>query len=155
MIMGRGTKKTPVLGLVERNGNVRTRVLPDVTGKTLKTAIQENVDLSSTRLITDELHAYKKIGKKFSGGHDVVNHSRKEYARGDVYTNTAESFFALLKRGIYGTFHAVSKKHLHRYLSEFEFRWSTRQIDDGKRLHVAIQSAEGKRLMYYEPTSKY
>jgi len=109
ILTGRGTQKTPVLGLVERNGRVRTRVLPDVTGKTLKTAIKENVDMSSTRLITDEMHAYKKIGKKFRGGHEVVNHSRKEYARGDVTTNTVESFFALIKRGIYGTFHVVSK----------------------------------------------
>ncbi len=151
MITGRGTQKTPVLGLVERNGNVRTRVLPDVTGKTLKSAIRENVDISKTRLITDELHAYKKIGKKFRNGHSVVNHSRKEYAHGDIYTNTAESFFALIKRGIYGTFHAVSKKHLHRYLSEFEFCWSTRNINDGNRVAIAIRNSEGKRLMYYEP----
>lgn len=112
------------------------------------------MDISPTRLITDELHAYKSIGKEFSGGHDVVKHSRKEYARGDVYTNTAESFFALLKRGIYGTFHSVSKKHLHRYLSEFEFRWITRKVDDGERLKTAIKAADGKRLIYYEPTSK-
>ncbi len=154
MNTGRGTKKTPVLGLVERNGNIRTRVLPNVTGKTLKAAIKENVDISSTRLITDEFQAYKKIGKEFKGGHDFVKHSCKEYVRGDVYTNTAESFFALLKRGVYGTFHAVSKKHLHRYLSEFEFRWATRKIDDGERIKAAIKGADGKRLRYYEPVKK-
>jgi len=76
------------------------------------------------------------------------------YVRGDIYTNTAESFFALIKRGVYGTFHAVSKKHLHRYISEFEFRWNHRKIDDGERTVAAIKSAEGKRLMYYEPIKK-
>ena len=151
---GRGTKKTPVLGLVERNGNIRAQVLPNVTGKTLTGAILKNVDISA-RIMTDEFPAYKRVGKPFKGGHFTVNHSRKEYARGDIYTNTIESFFALLKRGVYGTFHAVSKKHLHRYVNEFAFRWNTRKLDDGKRLSLAIQGAEGKRLMYYEPTSKY
>jgi hypothetical protein len=110
--------------------------------------------MSSTRLITDELQAYKSIGKQFCGGHNVVNHSRKEYVRGDVYTNTAESFFALIKRGVYGTFHAVSKKHLHRYISEFSFRWNTRHANDGERITKAIKSAEGKRLTYYQPTKR-
>lgn len=154
MITGRGSRKTPVLGLVERNGNMHIRVLPDVTTKTLKAAIQENVNISSSRLITDEFNAYKRIGKEFKNGHEVVNHSRKEYARGDVYTNTAESFFALLKRGMYGTFHAVSKKHLHRYIQEFRYRWNTRKLDDGERLSKAIQQADGKRLMYREPIAK-
>ena len=125
-----------------------------MTGKTLKAAIKENVSIPSTRLITDELPAYKSVGKEFQGGHDVVNHNRKEYVRGDIYTNTAESFFALLKRGVYGTFHAVSKKHLHRYLSEFEFRWNTRKVDDGERVRAAIRSADGKRLTYYKPIKK-
>jgi transposase-like protein len=154
MITGRGTKKTPVLGLIARNGSIRTRVLPDITGETLKKAIKENVNVPSARLITDELLAYKKIGKEFSGGHEFVKHSCKEYARGDVNTNTAESFFALLKRGVYGTFHAVSKKHLHRYVNEFAFRWDTRKIDDGERLVTAIKGADGKRLMYREPINK-
>lgn len=116
--------------------------------------IKENADIARTRLITDEFNAYKKPGKEFKGGHDVVNHSRKEYARGDVYTNTAESFFALLKRGIYGTFHAVSKKHLHRYCDEFGFRWDTRRLNDGERITAAIRRSDGKRLMYREPTGK-
>lgn len=151
---GRGTRKTPVLALVQRQGNVRARVIPNVTGKTLRTAVFQNVD-SNARVMTDDLRAYRKLRKEYGPNHQWVRHSYGEYVRGDVYTNTAESFFALLKRGIYGVFHAVSKKHLHRYVSEFEFRWNTRQIDDGKRLRLAIQGAEGKRLMYYEPTSRY
>lgn len=95
--------------------------------------------------------SYRGLGKEFEGGHEVVDHGALEYARGDAYTNTAESFFALLKRGVYGTFHSVSKKHLHRYMAEFGFRWNTRKMNDGARVTRAIRSGEGKRLMYREP----
>ena len=74
-----------------------------------------------------------------------------EYVRGDAHTNTIEGFFSLLKRGIYGTFHSVSRHHLHRYLAEFEFRYNHRDIDDGARTIAAIQGAEGKRLLYRQP----
>jgi hypothetical protein len=77
-----------------------------------------------------------------------VAHGRGEYARGDVCTNTVEGFFAILKRGVYGTFHSVSKKHLHRYVSEFEFRYNHRHMEDGQRLMLAIQAADGRRLTY-------
>jgi hypothetical protein len=77
-----------------------------------------------------------------------VNHGLGEYSRDDVNTNTAESFFALLKRGVYGTFHSVSKRHLHRYCSEFSFRWNNRDVTDGERTQTAIRNAEGKRLSY-------
>ena len=150
---GRGTKKTPVLAIVQRNGKVRTQVLTSVTGKTLKTAIRKNVH-GSARVITDDLSTYHGLDMNFAGGHAIVNHTRGEYVRGDIYTNTAECFFSLLKRGIDGTFHAVSKKHLHRYVNEFGFRWDTRKIDDGARIAQAIKGAEGKRLMYCEPVSK-
>ena len=97
---------------------------------------------------------YRKVGREFTGGHEWVKHSCGEYVRDDVHTNTAESYFALIKRGIYGTWHAVSQKHLHRYISEFEFRWNTRKIDDVKRVVAAIKAADGKRLMYLEPKRK-
>ena len=150
---GRGTKKSPVIALVKRNSNVRAKVIPNVTGKTLAKELFKNVDLRS-RLMTDQLPTYTKIGKKFPGGHFTVNHHLDEYVRGDVHTNTAESFFALLKHGMYGKFHAVSKRHLHRYVSEFQFRWNTRKVDNGKRVAAAIKGADGKRLIYREPTTK-
>ena len=81
-----------------------------------------------------------------------MNHGRFEYARGNVTINTIEGFFSLLKRGIYGTFHSVSKKHLHRYCEEFAFRYNTRAPDDGERALRAIRSAEGKRLRYRDST---
>lgn len=150
---GRGTKKTPVFASVKRGGDVRAKVVAKVTSKTLGKEIFDNVDLRS-RLITDQLKLYRKIGRKFPSGHFEIRHDLGRYVCGDIHTNTIESYFALIKRGLYGTWHAVSKKHLHRYVSEFEFRWNTRKIDDGKRVAAAIRGAEGKRLMYREPTKK-
>jgi transposase-like protein len=150
---GRGTRKQPVMAIVQRNGNIRTRVIADISGKTLKKAIRQEVDRSA-RIMTDDLSSYRGLKSQFKGGHHVVNHTAGEYVRGDVFTNTAESFFALFKRGIHGTFHSVSRKHLPRYLHEFSFRWDHRKINDGARLATAIRGAEGKRLMYKEPVSK-
>jgi transposase-like protein len=147
---GRGTKKTPVVALVERNGRVRARKVERVDGVTLKAAIRENVDRSS-RIMTDEWAAYRGIGSEFAGGHEVVTHSAGEYARGDATTNTAESFFALLKRGVMGSFHSISKQHLDRYCDEFSFRWDYRRINDSDRTAIAIRQAEGKRLSYRWP----
>jgi transposase-like protein len=142
---GRGTKKTPVFGMVERGGKIQRRVVANVSGKTLKGAINECVAKSAT-IMTDEWPAYRGVGKDFMGGHHFVNHGTKQYADGGVSTNTAESSFAILKRGITGIYHAVSKKHLHRYVGEFDFRWNTRTLNDGDRTVLAIQGASGKRL---------
>jgi len=143
---GRGTKKTPVVALVERGGRVRTRVVK-VNADNLKKAIRESVNRKAG-IQTDELNLYRGIGSEFAGGHQTVNHSQGEYARGNVNTNTAESFFALLKRGVHGTFHHISKTHLHRYCDEFSFRWGERKVSDGQRTVEAIKGAEGKRLVY-------
>ncbi len=80
-------------------------------------------------------------------------HSTREYVRGHIHVNTAESAFALVKRGVSGIYHNVSKEYLHRYLWQFDFVWNNRYLNDGERTVVAIQSAEGKRLMYREPAS--
>jgi len=146
---GRGTKKVPVVALVERDGRIRTRVVEHVNADNLKTAIRENVNQQAA-IQTDELNLYAGIGQEFAGGHQTVNHSIGEYARGDVNTNTAESFFALLKRGVHGTFHHISKTHLPRYCDEFSFRWDGRKVTDGERTVEAIRGAEGKRLVYRE-----
>jgi transposase-like protein len=143
---GRGTRKQPVFGMVERGGDIRRRVVADVSGKTLKPHMLENVDRSAT-IMTDEFRVYKGVCKEFAG-HQVVNHGEKEYARGDAYTNTAESSFALLKRGLMGIYHAVSRRHLHRYVNEFDFRWNTRKMCDGDRTVAAIRGVQGKRLPY-------
>lgn len=142
--------KAPVVALVQRGGNVRAMTLPKVNGKNLKKVIRENVH-KSARIMTDEASVYNGLGREYEGGHHTVVHSRGEYVRGDVTTNTVEGFFSILKRGMMGTFHSVSKKHLHRYVSEFEYRYNTRKLDDGERTVIAIQKAVGKRLMYKEP----
>lgn len=139
--------KMPVIGIVQRGGDLRLSYMERVTADNLAPAIAENVDLDA-RLCTDESSAYTKIGRKFRGGHETVAHGKREYARGDVHSNTIEGAFSLLKRGVYGTFHSVSKKHLHRYLAEFEFRYNARKISDGERAALAIKASEGKRLTY-------
>jgi transposase-like protein len=144
---GRGTAKTPVFAAVQRDGRKRSRVVANVTGETLKAAIREDVATDSF-IITDENLAYRGIGKEYEGGHHTVSHSSGEYARGPYHTNTAESSFALVKRGIVGVYHNVSKEYLHRYLWQFDFLWNGRKLNDGERTALAIQSAEGKRMMY-------
>jgi hypothetical protein len=98
-------------------------------------------------LMTDEFPLYIMVGRK-QAEHHAVNHKRKEYARGRANTNSAESFFALLKRGMYGNFHHCGKKHLQRYCDEFAFRWNNRKVDDSTRRNSALSMAEGKRLTY-------
>jgi transposase-like protein len=150
---GRGSEnKTPVAALVERGGRVKAKKVARVDGKTLKGNIRENVDPSS-HIVTDEFLSYRGIDREFAS-HRTVNHGRGEYVRGDVYTNTAESFFALLKRGVVGTFHHVSEQHLDRYVDEFSFRWNMRDDEDGDRAVKAIVSSKGKRLYYREPSTK-
>lgn len=149
---GRGTSKAPVVVLVERDGKAHCMPVERVDAKTLKGAIVECVDKAST-IHTDELNVYTGVGQHFDGGHQTVNHGQGQYAVGDVHTNTAESYFSLLKRGVYGTFHHVSKKHLHRYCDEFAFRWNGRKLTDVERRAQAIKQAEGKRLMYKSPAA--
>jgi hypothetical protein len=91
------------------------------------------------------------FGKWFAGGHETVNHAKLEYVRGDVSTNEMESYFALLKRGITGSFHSVSKQHLHRYCSEFSYRWNERKVTDAEHTTKALTLIGGKRLMYKDP----
>lgn len=146
---GRGTNKTPVFAAVERGGRIRRRVVANVTGETLKAEIRRMVD-PSAHIMSDEHSAYWGLGKEFAS-HEHVAHGRREYARGDVNTNTVESSFALVKRGIIGVYHNVSREHLHRYIAQYDFLWNTRKMNDGERTVFAIQSAEGKRLMYRQP----
>lgn len=145
---GRGTRKTQVVAMVERQGRVKTTVnAKNLTKQTLGEIVLNNVDRSS-KLITDDYNPYKGLGKHFAGGHHTVNHSRKEYVRGDIHSNTIEGFFSIVKRGLNGIYHNVSKEHLHRYMAEFEFRYNYRELEDSQRTIQAIKMAEGKRLTY-------
>ncbi len=143
-------KKHPVFALVERDGEVRSFHVTNVNSKTLRPLIVKTASRKSY-LMTDESTVYPKVGKEFAG-HGTVNHSAKEYVRGGFWsTNTVESYFALIKRGVYGNFHNVSEAHLHRYLSEFDFRYNTRAMSDAERGNELLKGAKGKRLMYHQP----
>lgn len=148
-ISGRGLSKdkAPVVTLVERDGRVKTHHMEHVTSANIKRVLRECVHREA-HLMTDEAHQYRGANRMFFG-HDTVNHSAKEYVR-DIHfhINTAESVHALLKRGVTGVYHHWSKKHLHRYLTEFDFRWNHRKVLDGERTVAAIKGVEGKRLMY-------
>ncbi len=141
--------KKAVVSLVERNGRVRSRHVAEVTAANLRPILKAGVDKAS-HLRTDESGVYWKTGEGYAS-HKTVNHSEKEYERGDAHTNTAEGYFSILKRGIYGTYQHVSEAHLQRYLTEFDFRYThrvKRGIDDSARTALAIKGAKGKRLTY-------
>jgi transposase-like protein len=140
--------KTPVLSLVDtESGEVRSQVVPNVRGDTLKAAIASEVDLPATTLHTDNAMAYTHIGWT-AAGHESVNHAMSEYVRDGVTTNHAEGYFSQLKRSIDGTHHAVSREHLPRYLAEFDYRYSTRKVSDTQRMARLIGQAAGRRLTY-------
>lgn len=141
--------KMKVVSLVERDGTKRSYHVPSVNPKTLRPILNAQI-ASNARLMTDQAGVYNKIGKDFAS-HEVVNHSIKEYSRGDVTTNTVEASFALLKRGLIGTFHHVGEQHLQRYVTEFDFRWNTRTklgYSDADRAAHALKNIGGKRLTY-------
>ncbi len=137
---GRGTKKTPVVGIIERGGNVTASVTRDgkLTTKNLADLVRRNVDTNNATLITDEFTGY--IGIRRILPHEIVDHS-KWYVDGFKHTNNIESFWALLKRGIVGQYHKVSIRYLPKYIDEFCYRWNNREDIDlfGTTLKKAVR----------------
>ena len=151
-IRGRGAKnKTAVVSLVERNGRIESNPVDRVTSNNLKKLLREYVDKTAT-IMTDEFRAYWGLKKEFKD-HKVVSHGKGEYVRGECYTNTVEGYFSLLKRGIIGSYHHVSKQHLEKYIKEFDFRYNFRNFPDSERTVFAIQGFEGKRLFYRDSSN--
>jgi len=143
----RGTAhKEKIFSLVERGGSVRSHHVQRVSGETLKPIIRDQVE-KETHLMTDDFGAYKDLGNEFHK-HSVVCHSRGEYVRGPIYTNTIEGYFSILKRGLRGVYQHVKGKHLKRYIGEFDFRYNNRTITDAERADVALIGIGGKRLLY-------
>ena len=136
--------KRAIISLVERGGSARSFHVPGAHLEHVVKIVRENIDRES-RLHTDESRLYRNVGKEFAQ-HETVNHGRKEYARGDVTTNTVESFFSVFKRGMRGVYQHCSEKHLHRYVSEFSLGYS-----DEERAVAAVRGGEGKRLTYHQP----
>jgi len=142
------TAKTPVLALVNKEtGEVRAQVVTSVTGANVGKFLGEHVDMANSVLHTDESKVYPPLGRQFQD-HKTVTHFKHEYVRDGATTNQAEGFFAQLKRSIDGTHHHVSPEHLHRYVNEFAFRYSTCHDDDSVRLQTMVDQAAGRRLTY-------
>jgi hypothetical protein len=121
----------------------------DLSAATIRKVIFENVVLDST-LHTDEAQHYKRPGREFAK-HESVNHSAGEYARKGVTTNTVEGFFSIFKRGMTGVYQHCGEQHLHRYLAEFDFRYSNRAalgVEDTERASRIVKGIKGKRLTY-------
>lgn len=141
-------KKLPVVALVSRAGRVRSFPMRRVSAQNLTDAIRDNVSKDSA-IYTDSHHVYTGVGKHFEKGHKTVNHTNFQYVRpGNIHTNSVESYFSLMKRGIMGTFHHIGGQHLDQYCGEFAFRWNTRKLTDTMRAVVALKMVEGKRLFY-------
>jgi transposase-like protein len=137
---GRSAKdKTPVVGMVERNGKLNANVVENVQSKTLTAELIRNVKYTAS-LYTDEWLGYKGASRIYD--HSVVKHNQGEYVNGRVHTNTIEGFWSLLKRGIIGIYHFTSKKHLQRYVDEFVFRYNTRNNTEAVRFNILLANTE-------------
>jgi transposase-like protein len=146
----RGTgHKHVVLSLIERDGAARSFHVEGTRIADIAPVVRANLARESA-MMTDEGTYYRELGREFAR-HEMVNHKQEEYVRGHVHTNTAEGFFSIFKRGMHGVYQHCSEKHLHRYLAEFDFRYSNRArlgVDDGERAARALKGIVGKRLTY-------
>ncbi len=148
---GRGYHhKHKVLALVDRDsGRARSMVVDDLKTRTIAPLVRQNL-AREARLMTDEAPYYKAVGREFAD-HGVVHHDRGEYGRGDIHTNTIEGYFSIFKRGMKGVYQHCARRHLHRYLAEFDFRYNQRAalgVEDADRAETALRGIVGKRLTY-------
>jgi len=150
-IRGRGAKgKTPVIGIIQREGEIRCHAVPNVKSRTVAPLVRDSVTVGST-LMTDEFGIYPSIARN-GYEHKVVNHGTREYVRGDVHTNNVEGFWSHLKRGIKGVYIQVSRKHLNKYCKEYEFRFNHRHVSDFQRFQNWFGCCFG-RLTYSDLTA--
>lgn len=150
---GRGTKKVPVAGIAERKGRVIAKVMKNVSSKSLLTLLKQTVKVKDTTLMTDDFKSYKAFDKEIE--RLVVKHSAKEYARGAIHTNTIEGFWSIVKNGIKGQYHVLSKKYLPFYLAEFCYRYNRRQDTQAEAFNETINNTvvNDKCLVKYKPKS--
>jgi transposase-like protein len=145
------TDKTPIVALVSREtGEVRSQAIPDVRADNLRPILQANINTKRAHLHTDSGMQYQTLAEPFAA-HSTVDHSAGEYVRQDITTNHAETYFSQLKRSLDGTHHHVSREHLHRYLAEFDFRYTTCKLSDVERIDLLVSQTGGRRLMYRQP----
>jgi len=146
---GGGTKKRPIVALVERGGEVRAKHMVTVNARNLRQFIAANADTKS-RFMTDESALYVGMDKQMAT-HETIHHGKGEYARGDVTTNTVEGFFGVFKRGMTGVYQHCAEHHFQAYIDEFSFRYNNRSklgIEDAERAVKTAKAGEGKRLTY-------
>jgi hypothetical protein len=147
--------KAEVVSILQRDGDVRSFHNVRVTGETIRPALAEMVE-QDAHVMTDS--STKLKFSKYGWKHSKVDHSKKEYVRHEdgltITTNTVEGYFSILKRGVNGIYHHVSKQYLDQYLREFDFRYNVRKMDDQDRTVLAVKKTHGKRLMLKEPKSK-
>lgn len=152
-----GGHKMKVISLVDRDtGRIRSYTFDQMISTYVEPIVKANI-AREARLMTDSARLYKVFGKDFAS-HEVVDHSRREYARGDVFTNTVEGSFSIFKRGMKGVYQHCGEQHLHRYLAEFDFRYSNRTalgINDGARADRAVAGVVGKRLTYQQADRRH
>jgi transposase-like protein len=147
-VTGRGAKgMTPVFGAIQRGGDVMAQPIKKANAKTIQPIMRKHISPEAV-IITDEWHAYRNLEDSFDS-HETVNHGNKEYVRGDIHTNTIENFWSHLKRGLRAIQHAVSKRHLHRYVDEYAYRFNSRRMTDYERFTQFFQRCSG-RLTYSE-----
>ncbi len=137
--------KAVVLGILERDGKVRTKHIKQMNQRTAKEVLTNNVEFSKSRLVTDSNHAYKQI--KHHLQHDIIKHE-EAYVNGDIHTQGIENYWSILKRGLYGVFHHVDAEYLSNYLNEFEFRFNRRKITDEERFTSLMSQTQGRVLWY-------
>lgn len=148
-VRGGFAAKNTIFALVQRNGKVKSTHITGKNFHNVKKAFKQHLD-SSANLMTDEHKKFRKIGQNYAS-HETVNHGAKEYARGNVNTNTIEGVFSIFKRGMIGTYQHCDSDHLHRYLAEFDFRYNNRvalEINDRERADNLLANVSGKRLTY-------
>lgn len=155
-VVRRGTAhKNTVVALVERGGEVRSFHVDRANVATVTPIARKNI-LRETRLMTDELGIYRRVGKEFAA-YETVNHAANEYVRGEVHTNTIEGFFSIFKRGMKGIYQHCGEQHLHRYLAEYDFRYNNRSalgVEDVRRMLILLGQTAGKRLTYRRAASQ-
>jgi transposase-like protein len=144
-------KKTPVFGIKERGGRVRAKVIRKVNQEAVERTVFHGIDRDNARVITDVHPVYAKV--KHLVPHDVIRH-KSEYVRGDVHTQGIESFWAVLKHGLIGTYHHVDEGYLNQYVQEFAFRANTRTINDGERFNALLGQIDGRVDWYVGKNAK-
>ncbi len=142
---GSAKSKTVVLGMIERDGNLRMNTIDSANTEHIKPLVLSNV-CKTAKVNTDEGKQYKWMSGQYE--HDAVKHACGEYVRGDTYTNTIEGAFGHFKRSIVGVYHQASDKHINRYLNMFAWRWNSRDIGEGERVNALLKSTVGRTLTY-------